>query len=421
MPNHCIQNFEELAQTSLRQDALEIIEAGLSSIDTQHVVQKNVQLNGSILSIQAQEYDLHQYENIRVIGFGKASCEAAYALEQILGDHLTNGAAIGTHKTTCETIHTYQGTHPRPSSHNVDITEKLVKISQQAGKNDLVLAVVSGGGSALLCYPESECEQGQRLYNKFLESGGSIQELNTVRKHLSALKGGGLAKMLHPATVAGLIFSDVPGGHPEYVASGPTYPDKSTIQDARHIIKKYKLGNYELNKTPKEDKYFQRVKNFPLVSNAQALDRMKEKAKNLDYNSSILSSEIYENDEKVLNNFFKKAEKNTVLLGGGEPAFQIPPDAGKGGRNQQLALRALAHLSENQVFASIASDGTDNTEAAGALVDFQTINSMEELNLSPETFSRQFNSYPFFEKTGDHIITGPTGSNVADLILLINQ
>ena len=155
----------------------------------------------------------------------------------------------------CERLQTFQGTHPLPSAENVRASGKIVQLAKQMTENDLVLVIVSGGGSALMCWPQSECEQGRRLYQNFLRAGGSIVELNTVRRHLSALKGGGLAAMLYPATVVGLIFSDVPGDNPQAVASGPTYRDETTVEDARRILGKYGLGGYALRDTRIDAKY----------------------------------------------------------------------------------------------------------------------------------------------------------------------
>ncbi len=163
----------------------------------------------------------------------------------------------------------------------------------------MIIVLVSGGGSALLCCPEKECKQGMLFTIAFLKTGGTISEMNTIRKHLSLLKGGGLAKIAYPATVIGLIFSDIPGNAFENVASGPTYKDKTTVADAEKIITENNLGNFELIETPKEDKYFEKVHNFVLVSNTTAVDAMAKKAKELDLDAKIVSTELYDEVDKA--------------------------------------------------------------------------------------------------------------------------
>ncbi|MCX6747365.1 MAG: glycerate-2-kinase family protein, partial [Candidatus Nomurabacteria bacterium] len=262
MQRKWIKNLDVLAPSILeienRRFALAVAEAGIEGIATDDVVSRALRLEGDILHVFDKNFDLKLYKRIKVVGFGKASCQAAIALEKILGSRIHEGAVIGLHKIESEYINIYAGTHPRPSEENSVGSERIYKICEEATEDDLVIAIVSGGGSALLCYPDSECDQGRVLYDSFLKSGKTTVELNTVRKHISALKGGGLAKTAYPATVIGLIFSDIPGNHFEDVASGPTYKDASTVEDALTIIKNHDLGEFELTETPKEDKYFEK-------------------------------------------------------------------------------------------------------------------------------------------------------------------
>jgi glycerate-2-kinase len=211
-----------------------------------------------------------------------------------LGEKIGGGVVICVSGSKCKKVETFIGTHPRPTGANVAASKRLIEIADSMTEKDLAIVVVSGGGSALTCWPENECDQGLELYNAFLKSNGTIHELNIVRKHLSMLKGGGFAKMLYPARVFGLVFSDVPGVHPEIIASGPTYLDTTTIADAEHVIRRYKLGTYKLLETPKEPKYFERIKNYVLVSNLNAIEAMQERAVALGYKALVLSTKVYD-------------------------------------------------------------------------------------------------------------------------------
>ena len=254
-----VKNYDELAITPNRKLALEIMNAGLDSINTEKVIGSSVRLDGNILRIQEQEFDLAQFKKIKVVGFGKSSCSAGRALEKILGERINQGAIVGLEKIDLKYIETFAGTHPRPSEKNIEAGNKIYEIIKDSTEDDLIIVLVSGGGSALLCYPESEYIQGAKLYDAFLKTGGTISEMNTIRKHLSLFKGGGLAKIAYPATVVGLIFSDVPGDVYVNVASGPTYKDETTIAGAQKSITENNLGEFVLNETPKDDKYFENV------------------------------------------------------------------------------------------------------------------------------------------------------------------
>ena len=416
-----IKNFDDLAVTENRRLALQVVEAGFDAIDTEKIIKSSVKFKGSTLTIKNKKFDLGNFKRIKVIGFGKASCQAAAVLDKILGSKIQEGIVIGIEKTKCEYIETYEGTHPRPSLENVEITRKIFKMSQDLTKEDLVIVIASGGGSALLCLTEEEYKQGQRLYDESLKHGVAIKELNTVRKHLSFLKGGGLAKTLYPATVVSLIFSDVPGEHYEQVASGPTFKDKTTIKDAQEIIDEYSLGKFDLTETPKENKYFDKVRNIILVSNKIALEAMAEKAKKLGLNSNIISAEIYDLPEKTIEKFTKVARKDSVILGAGEPRLEVKGSGGSGGRNLFLGMKAVRMIDENSVFISFASDGMDNSDMAGAIVDKDTLEKTEKMNLDLSDYINRYDAYAFFEKLGDLIFTGPTNANVSDLMLLLTK
>ena len=428
MKNHLIKNFDELATTPNRKTALEIMEAGLNSIDTHEVIKNKVKLDNNILIVDSQLFDLNEFKKIKVVGFGKSSGVAALALEEILGDKIAEGAVISMEKTDCKYVETFIGTHPRPSVANVEAGKKIYEIISGSTPDDLIIVLVSGGGSALLCYPEDEYAQGAKLYDAFLKTGGTINGMNTVRKHLSLLKGGGLAKLAYPATVVGLIFSDVPGDLFENVASGPTYKDETTVIDAQKIITENNLGDFNLNETPKEDKYFNKVHNLVLVSNKTAVEAMEKKGIDLGLETKIISTDLYDEVDESLKKIFLSEKENTVVLAAGEPKIKVENKdgkIGKGGRNLHMGLEAIKMkliAKENysdSVFISFASDGMDNSDVAGAVVDKNTIEKAEKLSLNAEDYANNFDSYDFFQKTGDQIITGPTGANVSDLMILL--
>jgi glycerate-2-kinase len=423
MKKHWIKNYNELATTENRKLAFEIAEAGLDAINTENVVLKSVKLEQNILNIKGESFDLSKFKKIKVVGFGKCSIEGALALEKILGDKISEGAVVGLYKIPCEYIETFEGTHPRPTELNVKAGKRIFDIVNGSTEEDLIIVVVSGGGSALLSYPESEYIQGQNLYDAFLETGKTISEMNTIRKHLSLLKGGGLAKIAYPATVVGLIFSDVPGDKFEDVASGPTYKDNTTIKDAEAIINVNNLGNFELIETPKEDKYFEKVHNFVLVSNKTAVEVMAEKSKELGFNVKVVSTDLYDEVEESLHKIFNEESDNTVVLAAGEPKLVVKKKGGSGGRNLYMSLEEIKFkMTDNKsVFIALASDGMDNSDAAGAVVDENTFKNIERLGIDVEDHIEKFDAYPVFKRSGDMIITGPTGANVSDLMILLTR
>ena len=421
MPQNWIKNYNEIATTPARKMALALVSAGLDAIETKSIIDKSVSLTGDILRVKDMEINLAEYGQIFIVGFGKAATEAALALENILGDKITEGAVIGLfHQANFKKIRGFVGTHPKPSEENVAASQAIVDLAQGITEKDLVIVVVSGGGSAMLCWPETEREQSQKLYDDFLSTGGNIQELNTVRKHISMVKGGGLAKLFYPAKIVGLIFCDIPGNKYFDVASGPTFKDTATVVEAQNVLDKYGLSGFTLNETEKDDKYFANVTNIPLVSNETALAAMAEKAKLLGFTTKIFSSEIYEPAEETIKKMIAcLSEETDLVLAGGEIRLVIEKAVDKSGRNQFMALTALGLIKEKQLFISLASDGIDNADAAGAIADELTIKKYKELNLALEKYLVSHDTYNFFSSTSDLIFTGPTGANVADLMLLL--
>ncbi|MEX0918699.1 MAG: DUF4147 domain-containing protein [Candidatus Paceibacterota bacterium] len=416
-----IKNTETLTKGDQRRlEAITIVEAGYRAIDTPAIIREKVRLDGETLYFGDKTYHLPDYKNIFVIGFGKISCQAAATLEQILGGLIKKGTVIGMADNLCQIIDTYVGTHPMPSAANVAASKKILELSKEVDEDDLVIVVVSGGGSSLLCPTETEAEQGQRLYQKFLTTGGTIHELNTVRKHISILKGGGLAEALYPAEVVGLIFCDVPGEQYELVASGATYRDNSTVADAQAIIDRYNLGQFELIETTKDNKYFERVTNIPLTSSHTATAAMAKKAEELGFTATVIGNDLTMPMTEAVDLFTAQAKTGQALVAAGELSLIVgPKNTGQGGRNTFFALTMLEKLKANQVFVAFASDGYDNTEAAGALIDSKTKTKAEQLNLNIGEYLKQIDSFNFFRQTNDLIMTGRIESNVSDLMLLL--
>ncbi len=424
-----IKNFEKLAVTDLRKTALEIAEAGLEAIDTEKAVKKEVILNGEILRIKDESFNLAGFERVFVVAVGKCSLEAGKAFEEILGDRLTNGIVLDIRPGNLRKIRTFTGTHPFPTTENVNATAEIIQLLSSLAEKDFVIFVISGGGSTLLCQPQNLiCQDEKEILNYLFKAGADIEEINTIRKHLSLARGGHLAAYTHPAQSVALIFSDVPGGALEFVASGPTIRDTTTVEDARRVLEKYeveKITGLKINplETPKEDKYFEKVANILFLDNMTALSAMAEKARTLGFNAKIranvLDGEARETGENIALNL-NEAEERTAILHGGETTVSVK-GAGKGGRNQEVILGALKKIEVNQLVLSLASDGRDNTDFAGALCDTITRKKAEELNLKPDEFLKNNDSYEFFEQVGDYILTGDTGSNVSDLIIAIKK
>lgn len=416
-----ITNFETLATTPLRRDALTIAEAAYKAIDTTLVIENNVYIIGCDLHIGKFTYNISTFEHIFLIGFGKASCPAIAAIETILQDKVSEGVVIDKTHGKCLRSKVYKGEHPLSTPFNVEISGNVVSLAEKATEKDLVIVVVSGGGSALLCWPMSECVQGNDLYKKFLSTGGKISELNTIRKHISSLKGGGLAKMLYPATVASLILSDVPGDAYEHVASGPTYKDTTTVADAEAILTKYAIEHtYSFEETPKEDIYFEKVTNIPLISNVHAVMGMQKKAEELGYKVTVLSTEEYRDSPLVVSDLKKTLTPRSVIITAGEPSVVVVHPGGRGGRNEFAAGIALNLVDDEEVFISFATDGIDNHSlAAGALIDKGVVAQAAQAGISIQEYIDNGKQDELFEELGVQIITGPTGSNVSDCIMYI--
>lgn len=423
-----IKNFDQLSTTPQRKVVLQLIEEALSSIQSENVINNSVRIEGNNLAVKDRSFDLSNFERIFLIGFGKGSAKNSRLIEEKLGDKLTEGYVIDTNPEEFKKIKFTQGTHPLPSEQNVEFTDNLIKRFKELNltEKDLILIVVCGGGSAMLVHPyHINLDEKIKVGKALLESGADIIEMNTIRQHLSTVKGGGLAEILYPAHVASLIFSDVPGNNLSYIASGPTVKDATTIDDAVTLLKKYHLLDQlglkreDFSENPKEEKYFANVSNILVLSNLTALNAMKKKAEELGYKTEIFSDK-FQGDARIAgSDLVKQANPESILLVGGETTVKVSGQHGRGGRNQEVVLSAILNIDDKTIISSFDSDGWDNSHFAGAVGDINTINKAKELNLNPQDFLDNDNSLEFFEKIGDGIETGRLPSNVSDLMIVL--
>ena len=455
-----IKNYDKLIENGLTQKdrdarriALDCILSALNAVNPKQAVFNTVKRRENLLVIGRYKFDLTEYRNIYVLGGGKASGLMAEAIEEILGDKITSGI-INVLKGTEKMVKTKKikingATHPIPGEEGVNSTKAMLEIARKAGKDDLIIALISGGGSALMPCPADPVtlEDKKTVTNLLLKCGATINEINVVRKHLSEFKGGQLAKTAYPATLVNLIISDVVGDPLDIIASGPTVPDSSTFQDAYNVLKKYNLLNKipenikkriqlglsgKIEETPKPgDKIFRNVHNILIASNRTACVAAVKKARELGINSMLLSTYIEGEARHVgavlaglakeIHNYDTPIKKPAVIVCGGETTVTVVGN-GKGGRNQELALGSALKISglNGIVIASVGTDGKDGTsDAAGAIVDGQTLKRAQKLGLDATKYLANNNSYMFFKKLGDAIFTGTTGTNVNDLIIIV--
>lgn len=423
-----IQNYERLATTPQRKVILDLIEYGLSEIQPEEVIGKNIKVQNNILQIEDKTFDLNHFERIFIIGFGKGSARNSKIIADTIGERLTQGYVIDTVPNQFQEnvkIHYTQGTHPLPSQDNIDFTKRVVEdFSGKESEKDLILVVVCGGGSALFELPfKHSLEEQTSIFKAMLEAGTNIHDMNIVRKHLSQVKGGGLAKILYPGTVVSLIFSDVPGNDLATIASGPTEKDPSTIDEVLVILQKLNLQEQlnltrdDFTETPIDNKYFQNTQNIFILSNLTILHAIEEKAKSQGIQVTIFSDKFQGEARESGISLFHSTPPQHLLLAGGETTVTVRGD-GKGGRNQEVVLGALEILDDKTIIASFGTDGQDNSEYAGAIGDATTLQKAETKTLEVREYLDNSNSFTFFEKTEDAIITGKLPSNVADIIMV---
>lgn len=419
-----IKNFSSLAKTPDREKILTLVESAFTSIQSAYVTKEQVLLQQNQLHVQDTIYDLSKFDRIFVVGFGKGSGSIAKILEDLLGERLTDGYVIDDVVTSFTKIHFTQGTHPLPSQTNIDATKEILAKIHNLTEKDLVLVVVCGGGSAIFEVPATlDLAHLDKTFTQLLDSGATIAEMNVVRKHLSLVKGGGFAKHLYPATVVSLLYSDVPGNNMSVIASGPTVPDNKTIEDAVNILEKYHINAISKNdlvETPKDPKYFASVHNTIIVSNMTALKAMEKKAKELGLNPRIFSDRVQGDAKEMGKQLITETKSGELLLAGGETTVHVT-GKGRGGRNQEVVLGSLPFVGDNTIVVSFDSDGIDFDTLSGAIGDYVTVEKAKELGLDSTEFLKDDNALPFWEKTGDGILTGALPSNVSDLFIVYKK
>ena len=427
------------------------LETALSAADPKVSIRNNVKLKDKTLQIMGNRYLLNDFDSIHVIGAGKASGHMAEALFGILHDKITDGFVIIPEnlKARLRTgkIKLWKASHPIPNYIGVKGVRQMLATVNSVTERDLVICLISGGGSALmpLPYDDLTIADKQKVTGDLLRSGATILEINAVRKHLSAIKGGRLAESLQRAHTVSLIISDVVGDRLDTIASGPTVPDSTTFIDAAHILKKYDLWNSlgvkvkrtiekglsgEISETPKPgSRIFRNVRNFVIANNEQACEAasnyLKSSGIDVMFLTTFLQGEAREVGRSVasLAKEMKDRQhgKPAAVIMGGETTVTVT-GKGKGGRNHELVLAAAKGISElgNTAVASIDTDGIDgNSNAAGAIADAFTIKRAQRAKLDPEKFLQNNDSHSFFKRLCDTIQTGPTGTNVNDLLILL--
>lgn len=406
-----ILNKSELATSELRKNTLEILEAGLGAVDTEKILKNKLSVKDGFLFIN-NDSDVYKAElpspnlgevlggEVYFIGIGKCALDGAKVIEKILGDKLTGGIALDVRDPNgadLKIIKYRQGTHPYPSEQNISATKEVLDMTSELTEKDLVICLISGGGSSLFELPTISLEELIEKTKEMTARGADIYELNNFRKSVSQVKGGKFAEHCFPAKVVSLIFSDVLGNDIGVVASGPTAVANQFVQ------------------------------NILFCSNHDALIAMKNKAQELGFDTAIETETLSGNAAEIGKKLATREPKpKSCILFGGETTVILPASApaefrrGEGGRNQELVLSALLNIKKDSLVASVASDGYDNTEHAGAIADAELLEKAKRMNLSPEEFLERNDSYNFFKKLNDGAIyTGKLGSNVSDLVIMI--
>jgi glycerate 2-kinase len=427
--------------------ALDVLGAALAAADPRIAVKRFLELDGEDLVVGGRRYRLAEGQRVFVVGAGKAGASMAAAVEDVLGDRVSGGIVNVKygHLAPTRRVKIHEAGHPMPDEQGLAGTAEMLDLLRQTGPDDLVVAVISGGGSALMDLPVEgiTLEDMKQLTDALLRSGATINQINTIRKHLSQVKGGGLARMASPARVIALLLSDVVGNPLDVIASGPTVPDTTTFRDAWQVLEQFGLTDRvpepivsrlqagmagQVPETPKEgDEVFGLVQNVVVASNELAAEAAIARARESGLNTLLLTT-FMEGEARELGKMFAAVGREVVAYGrpvprpacivsGGETTVTVR-GSGRGGRNQEMALSAalkIAGLEDVMVVCS-ATDGTDGpTDATGAIADSSTVARALARGLSPADYLAKNDSYSFFEQLDDLIKTGPTNTNVNDL------
>lgn len=444
-----IKNRQELATSKLREKALDILEAGIERVLPSTVMRTSVSFDPVIKTLFVNEDSYRVNGRIFVIGGGKASGLMAQTVERILGpENIEAGIVIDKAAPVefrVQKIKVMQAGHPLPDERGIKAARSILDLKGKYSicKDDLVICLISGGGSALMPCPADGLSLGdkQKVTGLLLSCGANIHEINTVRKHLSGIKGGRLAQYYSPTSILSLILSDVVGNDMSIIASCPTYPDSSSYGDARLVLEKYNLlqkvpGNIlsvleqgchgQIEETPK---LLENVQNYIIGDNRLAQKAMAEKASSSGFKPVIVTAEqtgdtaaaARQRAHEILNALYKSHD---AIIMGGETTPVLPDNHGTGGRNQHYAALTM-HLLENYpgewLLASVATDGSDYIpDVAGAIVDRSSLANLKKNNVDIRAHLERYDSYPLLRKTGNSIIlTGSTGTNVGDVMLYL--
>jgi len=446
---------EDVLRT-MRSHGESIFRASLKRVDPYEAVRRFVRLEGERLLLHQEgepedALDLQAFDRVLLVGGGKATAPMARAVEDLLGERIKKGIINVKYGFAEKLLRTeiIEAGHPLPDQNGLEGARKIVDLLQSAGERDLVFSLISGGGSALLPLTAGSISLAEKktLTQKLLECGATIEEINTLRKHISLSKGGQLARAAFPATTVNLMLSDVVGDKMDVIASGPFVPDQSTFKEAWAIIEKYGLTDIpesikahlrkglegKIPETPKAgDAVFSRVRNRIVGSNLLALEAAKEEAERMGYRTLILSSTVEGETKEVARVHTAIAREilasgqplrvPACVISGGETTVTIRGQ-GLGGRNQEFCLAAaldLTALPSRVVVLSGGTDGNDGpTSAAGAIVDSHTVQRGIQAGVKAAEYLRNNDSFRFFEKTGELLVTGPTKTNVMDVRLVL--
>ncbi len=434
-----IKNKKELLKENKdRADILNIIEAGYQAISIESIIKNKISFSKGILKVENEKgktnkIDIKNKKSVYVFGIGKGSYSAiSYIVDVLKSKNVSGAIALDVDnspkpKKPNKAVKVFYGTHPKPSLKNISATSKILEILNNLDKDDFVIYFIGGGGSALLCSSLSEYRNNSKIFSELTKKGAPIEEMNVVRKHFSKVKGGGLAKYTYPSEYVSLVVSDVPGDNIDIIASAPTVYDKTTIKDAKKILRKYKIkfNEKDLIETPKERKYFS--KNYLIATNKDALLSMKDEAKRLGYKVKIFSDKYSGDSKKALLKLSEKVKKGEVIIAGGETTTKLCKNPGGGGRNQESVLGVLlgaydAKINMNNLYvSSVASDGKDNVNVAGALADSKIMKEIIDKDLDIEKHLSKNDSFNFFKKVGGHIRVDVKNFNVSDLMVILKK
>jgi glycerate 2-kinase len=444
------------SRTNQNRILIDIFNAALAAVDPYNAVRAALRIEGGVLHAAGAAYDLDTFGRIIVVGAGKATARMAMAVEDAVGSRVSAGLVIVKqgHTAPLRTVKQVEASHPVPNEAGVEGTKRVLAMVRSADERTLVLCLLSGGASALLVAPIDglTLKEKQEVTTLLLKAGAAIGELNTVRKHLSAVKGGRFAKAACPARIVSLILSDVIGDRLDVIASGPTTGDGTTFADAMAVIEKYRLkeqvplpvraflergmSGREPETVKSGDPCLPRTRNVIIGGINQALSAAQERSRQLGFAPEIVTAELQGEARDVAHTLAQTAiqmrdslhpGERRCLLYGGETTVTVRGN-GSGGRSQELALAFALEISgsEGITLLSAGTDGTDGpTDAAGAVVDGETVQQARRCGIHPETYLGNNDSYTFFRKVDaaaqpkHHVITGPTGTNVMDLQIML--